>query len=72
MRYWNLIKENPKRIYYYIKGHLLWFLVGKYVLRYMVKSIECGDCFKAGFCKHCGCEVNPLFLSGIKCGKDVG
>lgn len=72
MHYLKLLKENPMRLFYYVQGSILWFVHKKYILKYLQRSVECNDCFVNGSCKHCGCDVNKLFLSDLKCKKDVG
>lgn len=65
----NEIKKDPKVIYYYFKGQLLWLLFGKFIKRWYLKSLECRRCFKTGICqKGCGsCDFNKVAISGIKC-----
>lgn len=70
--YIKLLLKEPKRLYYYIQGNILWYIHKKYILKYIKRSIECKDCYINGSCLHCGCSIGPLFLSDLKCKKNVG
>ena len=59
--------EGIKALWYFIKGHFLWMIHGRAIRRYYVKVQECKECQLENTCKVCGCEFNPLALSGKKC-----
>lgn len=70
----NRIKEarsNPKLVYYYIQGHINWWIHGRYITKFLIKKQECPDCFENNACKICGCPFNKLALSDKKCSKNV-
>ena len=69
------IKKDPKVIWYYIQGSILWFFVGKYIRRWYKRSYTCPECFDKGQCvvpdengKICYCDFNKLSLTN-KCKK---
>ncbi len=66
------MKANPLVAWYFVQGHVRWWLHRKAILRYLIKAHQCEACYKAGFCTHCGCPVGPLFLSSKKCENDLG
>jgi len=66
-------KKDPKVIWYYFQGKLLWFFVGKYIKRWYKRSSTCEECFNKGQCiipdengKRCYCDFNELALTN-KC-----
>ena len=52
--------------YYFIVGHVRWFIHGRAIKQYVKKAMACEDCFAVGECKKCECEFNPLALTN-KC-----
>lgn len=66
-----LIKEDPDRVYYAIKGFLLWFVLKRYIIRYLRKTVECRKCYEQGSCIHCGCPIDEMFVSGFDCRKRI-
>ena len=65
----NELRKDPKVVFYYFQGHLLWLLHKKAIMKYWKKTKECPDCFAEGSCKICGCPFNELALSNKKCKK---
>jgi len=69
------IKKDPKVIWYYIQGNVLWFFIGKYIKRWYKRSHICEECFNAGQCREpdengriCYCDFNKLAITK-KCKK---
>lgn len=71
MNKFKLALKEPLRIFYFMQGHILWFIHKHAILRFLEKSNECNKCYTTGFCVHCGCEIGPMFMSSIKCNKNV-
>jgi hypothetical protein len=71
MNKFKLVLKEPLRIFYFIQGHILWFIHKHAILKFLERSVECNKCYRSGFCVHCGCEIGPMFMSSIKCKKDV-
>lgn len=69
MRWLKLFVKQPGRAFWFVQGHILWYLHKKAILKFLKKSIECEPCYKSGFCVHCGCAVGPVFMSSMKCKK---
>lgn len=62
------VLNNPLVIWWYIQGHILWFIHGRMIIKWYKKSIECPECFEAGTCIQCGCPFNEKSLSNKPCG----
>lgn len=56
-----------KIAYYYLRGHVRWWIHNRAIKQWYEKSVECPDCFEKGSCVHCGCPFNELSLSGKRC-----
>lgn len=67
----DLLREDPARLFYYIKGHILWSIHKRAIYRFVERSVTCKECFQNNECKHCGCEFGPIVLSKYKCDKHV-
>lgn len=63
------IKEDPKTIFYYIQGHVNWFLYGWIIKRYFNRVNKCSTCFHNNECVKCGCPFNQLATSTKPCKK---
>lgn len=63
----NRIKEvvaNPILIFYYVQGHINWWLHGRAITKFLIAKSKCPDCFQSNQCKLCGCPFNKVVLSG--------
>lgn len=65
--YVKLLKQDPWRAYYAVKGFLLWYLLKRWIIRYLRYTIACKPCYDAGYCEHCECPSDHIFISNYKC-----
>jgi hypothetical protein len=63
------VRKDPRVVFYYFQGHLLWLIHKRAIKKYWKKKEECPDCFESNQCKICSCPFNQLALSNKICKK---
>jgi hypothetical protein len=59
-------KKNPLTGWYFIQGHILWWLHGNAIMKWNKKRMECLNCYEEGVCNRCGCSFDKIALTN-KC-----
>lgn len=63
----NINQFKISDVFYYLQGHLNWFLFKKYVKRYNDRVRSCIECASNGSCIYCGCSFDEMAVSTKKC-----
>lgn len=68
MKIMNSMKNlSLSNVFYYLQGHLNWFLFSKYIKRYNKRVRTCIECASGGQCIYCGCSFDEMAVSTKKC-----